>query len=279
MGERGLRQGLKRGYQSSAGARAARAARAALPRQCRTSGGGAEEERRWGGGGLLQRDEPAAGSSMGPQRLRHHAEEGAGSGGDTRGRSSDRLPAPGEQRQVRSDGRRRKQGGRGREKAHLFAARRPRRYRRGGAVGRRRRGLQGWVGAGLNQWESVPIQQRHRLQPANGFNESGAQEGAGRAAVQVRCHAIIQFQHGSFTLQAPNTRCASVTAGALGFFLLLPPTPRAGVPRTRKYMNTASSGARNSSRYRLSSFSLDPTGVHFASNHDCKLDRPTRDLD
>ena len=29
----------------------------------------------------------AAGSSMGPQRLRHHAEGGAGSGGDTRGRS------------------------------------------------------------------------------------------------------------------------------------------------------------------------------------------------
>jgi hypothetical protein len=189
-----------------------------------------------------------------------------------------RCPAPGERRQQRSDGRRINQGVRGRERAHLFAARRRRHKHRGWAVGRRRRGLQGYVGAGLNQWESKPIQQRHRLQPANGFNESGAQEGVGRAAVRVRCHAIIQFQHGSFTLQAPNRRCTKVTAGALGCFLLLPPTPRAGVPRTRKYTNAASSGARNSSRYRLSFFSLDPTGVHLASNHVCKLDRPTRYL-
>jgi hypothetical protein len=94
---------------------------------------------------------------------------------------------------------------------------------------------------------------------------------------RVRCNAIIRFQHGRFTLQAPNTRCAKVTAGGLGCVLLLPPTPRAGVPRTRKYTNAVSSGARNSARYRLSSFSLDPTGVHFASNHDCRLDRPTRD--
>ena len=63
------------------------------------------------------------GSSMGRQRLRHHPEGGACSGGDTGGRSSGRAQAPGERLQLRSDGRRRKQGGRGRERAHLFAAR------------------------------------------------------------------------------------------------------------------------------------------------------------
>ncbi len=70
----------------------------------------------------------------------------------------------------------------------------------------------------------------------------------GRNATQRA--TIIQFQHGSFkfTLQAPNGCCAKVIAGVLGWFHFLPPTPRAGSPRTRKYTKAASSSARNSSR-------------------------------
>ena len=39
----------------------------------------------WDGGGGACGSEPAAGSSMGPQRLRHHPGGGASSGGDGRG--------------------------------------------------------------------------------------------------------------------------------------------------------------------------------------------------
>jgi hypothetical protein len=47
-----------------------------------------------GGGGLCcSGDEPAVGSSMGRQRLRHRPEGGACSGGDTGGRSSGRARA------------------------------------------------------------------------------------------------------------------------------------------------------------------------------------------
>ncbi len=70
------------------------------------------------------------------------------------------------------------------------------------------------------------------------------------------------------------------TAVALGC-LRLPPVSRAGTPRTRKYSNAAavaSLGAMNSSRYFVLEHNLDPTGVHVASNHLWKIDRPTVDL-
>ena len=129
-------------------------------------------------------DEPAAGSSMRPERLRHHPGGGVGSGEDTGGRTSVRAPAPGERLQLRSDCRRRKQGGRGRgcgggggtppcrptPEAHS------RRRGRGPAAAE-----PAGVGAGRNQCESVPIQ---RLE--NGCNESGSQAAGGRAAVRAR---------------------------------------------------------------------------------------------
>jgi hypothetical protein len=71
---------------------------------------------------------------------------------------------------------------------------------------------------------------------------------------------IIQFQHGRFTLQAPNGRCANVTSGAVGRRRFLPAFSRAGFPRTRKYTNAAASGgSMNSFRYCGAEHNLEPS--------------------
>ena len=95
------------------------------------------------------------------------------------------------------------------------------------------------------------------------------------------CNVIIQFHQGIFTLQAPNGRCAKVPAGALGCFLFLPATPRAGSPRMRKCTNAAAvlaAGSMNSFRYCGSEHNLEPTGVQMASNHLCKIVLRTVDV-
>jgi hypothetical protein len=210
---------------------------------------------------------------MGPQRLRHHPEGGAGSGGDTGERSSVRVPAPGERRQLRSDGRRRKEGGRARERARLCAARRRtrRRYRRGGAVGRRRRGLQGRVGAGLNQWESVRIQQRRRLNPLSLPRKRSARgRRARRRASALPCNHRDLMPAWEFYGTSIEQTLRQKYRRAVFFSFRR--------PRGRVFQeNTPARPRRARGICRLSSFSLDPTGVHFASNHDCRLDRPTRD--
>ncbi len=89
---------------------------------------------------------------------------------------------------------------------------------------------------------------------------------------------IVQFQQGSFYVTRTKRTLRKITAGALGCFLFLPLTLRAGSPRTRKYTNAASLGARNSALYCVSLCSLELTGAHFASNHGCKHKSPTREL-
>jgi hypothetical protein len=97
-----------------------------------------------------------------------------------------------------------------------------------------------WVGpagVGGGGAESVGISADSAAAPiAAGFNESGAQKGVGCAAVRVRCHANIQFQHGSFTttLQAPNRLCTKFTAGALGCFLFTSANPEGRFSANKK---------------------------------------------
>ena len=149
-------------------------------------------------------DEPAAGSSMRPERLRHHPGGGVGSGEDTGGRTSVRAPAPGERLQLRSDWRRRKQGGRGRgcggEGGHLLAARRQRRTRGGGAAGRRRRGLLGWGRGGISVnrcrfsgWRTAATRavrkRRAAAQPCERGSAAATQRADGRARRSRRMRA------------------------------------------------------------------------------------------
>jgi len=88
----------------------------------------------------------------------------------------------------------------------------------------------------------------------------------------------LAFQEGRFYVARTERTVCKITAGTMGGFLFLPPIPRAGSPRTRKYTNAASSCARNSALYCGSLCSLEPTGVHFASNHGCKDESPTREV-
>jgi hypothetical protein len=74
-------------------------------------------------------------------------------------------------------------------------------------------------------------------------------------------HSITAWE---FKLQAPNGRCANVTAGAVGCLLLLPPvpTPEGRFSANKKIHERGSclGGSMNSFRYCGSEHNLEPTG-------------------